>query len=185
MPLNPTLLKIIKIDSGNGLVLSGNKPLPHPMLTQLYQHMALSGHNELRWYFFLQNTDLIHPIPHPYHLNGNIVILKKCSSLSKGQCLVWSVIKILSTRQHFQFRDDKLWGVFCELNGCSMFSLRHCCEVCDILIYKPCDNETEWHETDMMCVGCHRACIWLCMGIPAYVFAFFRSGAHITGDCPS
>ena len=26
----------VNIDSGNGLVLSGNKPLPEPMLTQTY-----------------------------------------------------------------------------------------------------------------------------------------------------
>ena len=26
----------VNIDSGNGLVLSGNKPLPEPMLTQIY-----------------------------------------------------------------------------------------------------------------------------------------------------
>ena len=35
------------ISSGNGLVLSGNKPLPEPMLTQICRHMASLGHNEL------------------------------------------------------------------------------------------------------------------------------------------
>ena len=36
------------IGSCNGLVSSGNKPLPEPMLTQTYWHMASLGHNELR-----------------------------------------------------------------------------------------------------------------------------------------
>ena len=37
-----TLLKIIQIGSGNGLVLSGNKPLPEPMLTQI--NVAIGHH---------------------------------------------------------------------------------------------------------------------------------------------
>ena len=36
------------IGSGNGLVPSGNKPLPEPMLTQISRrHIASLGHNEL------------------------------------------------------------------------------------------------------------------------------------------
>ena len=36
------------IGSGNGLVPSGNEPLPEPMLTQIYvHHMASLGHNGL------------------------------------------------------------------------------------------------------------------------------------------
>ena len=31
-----TELMLVNIGSGNGLVLSGNKPLPEPMLTQIY-----------------------------------------------------------------------------------------------------------------------------------------------------
>ena len=30
------ILLMINIGSGNGLVLSGNKPLPEPVLTQIY-----------------------------------------------------------------------------------------------------------------------------------------------------
>ena len=38
----------VSIGSGNGLVLLGNRPLPEPMLTQLYgHHMASLCHNEL------------------------------------------------------------------------------------------------------------------------------------------
>ena len=37
----------VNIGSGNGLVPSGNKPLPEPMLTQNCCHMASLGHNEL------------------------------------------------------------------------------------------------------------------------------------------
>ena len=33
------------IGSGNGLVPSGNKPLPEPMLTQICHPMASLGHN--------------------------------------------------------------------------------------------------------------------------------------------
>ena len=39
----------VNIDSGNGLVPSGNKPLPEPMLTQICCHMVSLGHNELRF----------------------------------------------------------------------------------------------------------------------------------------
>ena len=40
----------INIGSGNGLVPSGNKPLPEPMLTQdLCHHMASLGHNVLSY----------------------------------------------------------------------------------------------------------------------------------------
>ena len=36
------------IGSGNGLVLSGNKPLPDPMFTKIsWRHMVLQGHIEL------------------------------------------------------------------------------------------------------------------------------------------
>ena len=38
----------VNIDSGNGLVSSGNKPLPEPMLTDLCRHMASLGHSELK-----------------------------------------------------------------------------------------------------------------------------------------
>ena len=41
-----SLMKVI-IGSGNGLVPSGNKPILDPMLTHIYRHMALPGHNEL------------------------------------------------------------------------------------------------------------------------------------------
>ena len=40
----------VNIGSGNGLVPSGNKPLPEPMLTQIHvacDHMASLGHIEL------------------------------------------------------------------------------------------------------------------------------------------
>ena len=40
----------VSIGSGNGLVPSGNKPLPEPMLTQICHHMASLGHNELTHY---------------------------------------------------------------------------------------------------------------------------------------
>ena len=38
----------VNIGSGNGLVPSGNKPLPEPILTQIYvaMHMASPGHNK-------------------------------------------------------------------------------------------------------------------------------------------
>ena len=40
---------LVNIVSGNGLVPSGNKPLPEPMLTQfLGRLMASLGHNELK-----------------------------------------------------------------------------------------------------------------------------------------
>ena len=46
LPLVPTLL-IINIGSGNGLVPSGKKPLPEPMVTQISatKHQALTGTN--------------------------------------------------------------------------------------------------------------------------------------------
>ena len=37
----------VDIGSGDGLVPSGNKPSPEPMLTQICCHMASLGHNEL------------------------------------------------------------------------------------------------------------------------------------------
>ena len=37
----------VNIGSGNGLVPSGNKPLPEPMLTQICRHMVSLGQNEL------------------------------------------------------------------------------------------------------------------------------------------
>ena len=40
----------VNIGSGNGLMPSGNKPLPEPMLTQISVEMASLGHNELRQY---------------------------------------------------------------------------------------------------------------------------------------
>ena len=39
---------LVNIGSGNGLVPSGNKPLPEPMLTQICHHMASLCHNVLR-----------------------------------------------------------------------------------------------------------------------------------------
>ena len=39
---------LVNIGSGNGLVPSGNKPLPEPMLTQICRHMASLCHNVLR-----------------------------------------------------------------------------------------------------------------------------------------
>ena len=39
----------VNVGSGNGLVPSGNKPLPEPMLTQISRHMVSLGHNELTW----------------------------------------------------------------------------------------------------------------------------------------
>ena len=41
------LIDDVNIVSGNGLVPSGNKPLPEPMLTQFYVSLASLGHNEL------------------------------------------------------------------------------------------------------------------------------------------
>ena len=46
MPLN-FFLMISNVGSGNGLVPSGNKSLPDPMLTQFCRHMASLGHKEL------------------------------------------------------------------------------------------------------------------------------------------
>ena len=40
--------RVVNIGSGNGLVPSGNKPLPEPMLT--YFHVASPGHNVLIMY---------------------------------------------------------------------------------------------------------------------------------------
>ena len=37
----------INIGSGNGLVPAGNKPLPEPILTQIYVIMSSLGHNKL------------------------------------------------------------------------------------------------------------------------------------------
>ena len=37
----------VNTGSDNGLVPTGNKPLPEPMLTQISRHMASLGHNEL------------------------------------------------------------------------------------------------------------------------------------------
>ena len=37
----------VNIGSGNGLMSSGNKPLPQPMLTQIVNIMMSLGHNEL------------------------------------------------------------------------------------------------------------------------------------------
>ena len=37
----------VNIGSGNGLVPSGNKPLPEPMLTQICRNMALLSRNGL------------------------------------------------------------------------------------------------------------------------------------------
>ena len=42
-----TLVMIINIGSGNGVVPSGTKPLPEPMLTRSVHLMASLGHNEL------------------------------------------------------------------------------------------------------------------------------------------
>ena len=44
-----SLLKVsqVNIGSGNGLVPSGNKPLPEPKLMQICHHMMSLGHNEL------------------------------------------------------------------------------------------------------------------------------------------
>ena len=39
--------RLVNIGSGNGLVPSGSKPLPEPILTQICCHMASLGHNEL------------------------------------------------------------------------------------------------------------------------------------------
>ena len=39
---------LVNIGLGNGLVPSGNKPLPEPMLTQIFVTVSMSlGHNEL------------------------------------------------------------------------------------------------------------------------------------------
>ena len=40
---------LVNIGSGNGLVPSGNKPLPEPMLTQILVAMVSLGPNELKW----------------------------------------------------------------------------------------------------------------------------------------
>ena len=39
----------VNIGSSNGLVPTGHKPLPEPILTQICRHMASLGHNELTW----------------------------------------------------------------------------------------------------------------------------------------
>ena len=38
---------LVTIGSGNGLMPSGNKPLPEPVLTQICDHIASLGQNEL------------------------------------------------------------------------------------------------------------------------------------------
>ena len=47
-------VNMVNMASGNGLVLSGNKPLPEQMLTQISVTMTPLGHNELiqvkNWY---------------------------------------------------------------------------------------------------------------------------------------
>ena len=35
----------LSISSGDGLVPSDNKPLPEPMLTQIFRHIASLGHD--------------------------------------------------------------------------------------------------------------------------------------------
>ena len=43
------LLMISQYGSDNGLVPSGNKPLPKPMLTLLRHHMTSLGNKHLNW----------------------------------------------------------------------------------------------------------------------------------------
>ena len=71
----------VNIVSGNGLVLSGNKPLPEPMLTQISRHMASLGHNELtkinfQFFFLLYFTLVLEYPPH----------LLSCSSWWQTSC---------------------------------------------------------------------------------------------------
>ena len=46
----------VNIGSGNGLVPSGSKPLPEPMLTHICRHMVSLGHNELRKWKCMTST---------------------------------------------------------------------------------------------------------------------------------
>ena len=48
----------VNIGSGNGLLPSGNEPLPETMLTQICRHMASLGHNELREVEFRSVQDI-------------------------------------------------------------------------------------------------------------------------------
>ena len=52
----------VNIGSSNGLVPSGNKPLPESMLTQLdlSRHMASLGHNVLTWFNLNFSSKMIH-----------------------------------------------------------------------------------------------------------------------------
>ena len=47
---------MVNIGSGNGLVPSGSKPLPEPMLTQICRHMVSLGHNELTSFVILRQS---------------------------------------------------------------------------------------------------------------------------------
>ena len=50
----------VNIGSGNGLVPSGNKPLPEPMLAQIIpDHTASLGHNEFIITIFLRVAPLV------------------------------------------------------------------------------------------------------------------------------
>ena len=64
----------VNIGSGNGLVPSGNKPLPGPMLTQICRHMASIDHNELtKWscklLWCINYVYFIHHPPPPVNLS--------------------------------------------------------------------------------------------------------------------
>ena len=54
---------LVNIDSGNGLVLSGNKPLPEPMLTQISVAMASQDHDDLKGIFWNENYCILIQIP--------------------------------------------------------------------------------------------------------------------------
>ena len=56
--LNVIVTGQVNIGSGNGLVPSGNKPLPEPMLTQICCHMASLDH----YSFFTTNSTTEHPL---------------------------------------------------------------------------------------------------------------------------
>ena len=50
----------VNIDSGNGLVPSGNKPLPDPMLTQIY--VTIWCHQATMNYFQSKKKKLFHKL---------------------------------------------------------------------------------------------------------------------------
>ena len=67
----------VNIGTGNGLVLSGNKPLPEPVLPQICRHMASLGHSEL----IQRNSDA--------ELNGISFVVRPNKLLNKLSSCQW------------------------------------------------------------------------------------------------